>query len=55
MGLSALLIPPWTAGMNRYQATIANLKQTPRTWLITGVAGFRGSKFAPLHSTVSTN
>ena|SRR6266566_2538037 len=29
--------------MNRYQAAIANLKQNPRTWLITGVAGFIGS------------
>jgi UDP-N-acetylglucosamine/UDP-N-acetylgalactosamine 4-epimerase len=29
--------------MNRYQAAIATLKQNPRTWLITGVAGFIGS------------
>jgi UDP-N-acetylglucosamine 4-epimerase len=29
--------------MNRYQTAIANLKQYPRTWLITGVAGFIGS------------
>ncbi len=29
--------------MNRYQAAIAALKQNPRTWLITGVAGFIGS------------
>jgi UDP-N-acetylglucosamine/UDP-N-acetylgalactosamine 4-epimerase len=31
------------SGMNRYQAAIASLKQNPRTWLITGVAGFIGS------------
>lgn len=29
--------------MNRYQATLASLRQNPRTWLITGVAGFIGS------------
>jgi UDP-N-acetylglucosamine/UDP-N-acetylgalactosamine 4-epimerase len=29
--------------MNRYQAALATLKQKPRTWLITGVAGFIGS------------
>jgi UDP-N-acetylglucosamine 4-epimerase len=29
--------------MNRYQAAIATLRQNPRTWLITGVAGFIGS------------
>jgi UDP-N-acetylglucosamine 4-epimerase len=29
--------------MHQYQAAIANLKQNPRTWLITGVAGFIGS------------
>jgi UDP-N-acetylglucosamine 4-epimerase len=29
--------------MKRYQAAVANLRQNPRTWLITGVAGFIGS------------
>lgn len=29
--------------MNRYQAALASLRQTPRTWLVTGVAGFIGS------------
>ncbi len=29
--------------MNRYQAVLGTLKQKPRTWLITGVAGFIGS------------
>lgn len=29
--------------MDRYQAALANLRQNPRTWLITGVAGFIGS------------
>ena len=29
--------------MDRYQAAIATLRQNPRTWLITGVAGFIGS------------
>lgn len=29
--------------MDRYQAALANLRQSPRTWLITGVAGFIGS------------
>lgn len=29
--------------MNAYQAAVARLKQKPRTWLITGVAGFIGS------------
>lgn len=30
-------------GMSRYHTAIANLKENPRTWLITGVAGFIGS------------
>ncbi|HEY8850690.1 MAG TPA: SDR family oxidoreductase [Gemmatimonadaceae bacterium] len=29
--------------MNRYQIALASIKQNPRTWLITGVAGFIGS------------
>src|SRR6478672_10715793 len=29
--------------MIRYQSAIAALRQNPRTWLITGVAGFIGS------------
>lgn len=29
--------------MERYQAALATLRQNPRTWLITGVAGFIGS------------
>jgi UDP-N-acetylglucosamine 4-epimerase len=29
--------------MNRYQTALAALRQNPRTWLITGVAGFIGS------------
>jgi UDP-N-acetylglucosamine/UDP-N-acetylgalactosamine 4-epimerase len=29
--------------MDRYQGTLANLRQNPRTWLVTGVAGFIGS------------
>jgi UDP-N-acetylglucosamine 4-epimerase len=29
--------------MNRYQAALASMRQNPRTWLITGVAGFIGS------------
>lgn len=29
--------------MNRYQSAITALRQNPRTWLITGVAGFIGS------------
>jgi UDP-N-acetylglucosamine 4-epimerase len=29
--------------MKRYQAAVTNLRQNPRTWLITGVAGFIGS------------
>lgn len=29
--------------MNRYHAALATLRQKPRTWLITGVAGFVGS------------
>jgi UDP-N-acetylglucosamine 4-epimerase len=29
--------------MNRYQAALAALRQHPKTWLITGVAGFVGS------------
>ena len=29
--------------MHRYQTAIASLKQNPRTWLITGAAGFIGS------------
>jgi UDP-N-acetylglucosamine 4-epimerase len=39
-----LHLPPRHAGtMNRYQAALASLRQTPRTWLVTGVAGFIGS------------
>lgn len=29
--------------MDRYQTALANLRQNPRTWLVTGVAGFIGS------------
>jgi UDP-N-acetylglucosamine 4-epimerase len=29
--------------MDRYQAVLAKLRQNPRTWLVTGVAGFIGS------------
>jgi Nucleoside-diphosphate-sugar epimerases len=29
--------------MDRYQAALAKLRQNPRTWLVTGVAGFIGS------------
>jgi UDP-N-acetylglucosamine/UDP-N-acetylgalactosamine 4-epimerase len=29
--------------MDRYKAVLAKLRQTPRTWLVTGVAGFIGS------------
>jgi UDP-N-acetylglucosamine/UDP-N-acetylgalactosamine 4-epimerase len=29
--------------MNTYQAALASLRQNPRTWLVTGVAGFIGS------------
>lgn len=29
--------------MDHYQATLAGLRQQPRTWLVTGVAGFIGS------------
>ena len=40
---SASSIPGQIASMNRYQSAIAALRQSPRTWLITGVAGFIGS------------
>jgi UDP-N-acetylglucosamine 4-epimerase len=32
-----------TGKMDRYKAVLAKLRQTPRTWLVTGVAGFIGS------------
>src|SRR5688572_3085997 len=28
---------------NRYETVLEDLKRTPRTWLVTGVAGFIGS------------
>jgi UDP-N-acetylglucosamine 4-epimerase len=39
-----LPFPPRHAGkMNQYQAALTSLRQNPRTWLVTGVAGFIGS------------
>ena len=35
--------PFLNATMDHYQAALANLRRNPRTWLITGVAGFIGS------------
>jgi UDP-N-acetylglucosamine/UDP-N-acetylgalactosamine 4-epimerase len=34
---------PLADSMNTYQAALASLRQNPRTWLVTGVAGFIGS------------
>src|SRR5437588_9958418 len=36
--------PFLNAKMDHYQGALANLRRNPRTWLITGVAGFIGSR-----------
>ncbi len=36
-------LSPIADPMNTYQAALASLRQNPRTWLVTGVAGFIGS------------